>query len=61
MIAHAGSTPSQSVFPLIRALIGQEKQTESRMSTRERIDFAIISVIFGALVGASVSSLDLLW
>ncbi|KAJ3570015.1 hypothetical protein NP233_g4678 [Leucocoprinus birnbaumii] len=50
---YAGSKPSPPLMSLLRAMVGQTVPQEAYMSRRERIDFAIIIIVFGTLVAAS--------
>ncbi|KAL9711460.1 hypothetical protein Ac2012v2_004531 [Leucoagaricus gongylophorus] len=50
---YAGSKPSPSLLSLLRAMAGQTVHSEAYLSSRQRIDFAIIIIIFGTLVAAS--------
>lgn len=50
--AYSGSQASPSLFSLLRAMAGRSVPPNAYMSHRERIDFAIIIVIFGTLVAA---------
>jgi len=54
--AFAATKKFQSLSPLVRAMLGQEPESsEACMSRRERVDFAIITLIFGVLVAAWVN------
>lgn len=50
---YAGSKPSPSLMSLLRAMAGKTVPPEAHMSSRERIDFGIMILIFGTLVAAS--------
>ncbi|KAJ7470793.1 major facilitator superfamily domain-containing protein [Mycena latifolia] len=50
---YSGSTVSPSLPLLVKALLGKETTPESHMELRERIDFAVLLVIFGTLVATS--------
>ncbi|KAF9447949.1 MFS general substrate transporter [Macrolepiota fuliginosa MF-IS2] len=50
---YAGSKPSPSLFSLLRAMAGLEVHPDAYMTRRERIDFGIITIVFGTLVGAT--------
>ncbi|KXN90846.1 Major facilitator superfamily domain-containing protein 7-a [Leucoagaricus sp. SymC.cos] len=50
---YAGSKPSPPLISLLRAMAGQKVTPDAYMSRRERIDFAIMIIIFGTLVAAS--------
>ncbi|GLB37685.1 putative MFS general substrate transporter [Lyophyllum shimeji] len=52
---YAGSKPSLSLPSLLRAMAGLKTSQDSHMTIRERIDFAIVTLIFGTLVGGSNS------
>jgi len=52
---YSASKKPPSLGSLSRAMLGLEVERDAYMSTRERFDFAIISLIFGVLVGASNS------
>ena len=52
LLAYAGSHPSPPASQIYRAFIGKPHPGESIMSRRERIDMAIITILFGVLVGA---------
>jgi len=51
---YAGSKMSPPLRSLLRAMIGLSMTQDSYMVFRERIDFAIITLIFGALVAATI-------
>lgn len=50
--AYAGSKPPGSLRALLLAMAGRAPTRESAMTVRERIDFAVIIVVFGILVAA---------
>lgn len=51
-VAHAATHRKPSFLSLVRALCGREKETErTYMTIRERIDFLIITLLFGVFVG----------
>jgi FLVCR family MFS transporter 7 len=51
--AYAGSKAPQSLWSLVRAMAGKTSPGEdSYMSPRERLDFTIISTLFGVMAGA---------
>jgi len=50
---YAGSKPSLSLPSLLRAMMGLKTSQDSHMTIRERIDFAVVTLIFGTLVGGS--------
>ncbi|EIW81789.1 MFS general substrate transporter [Coniophora puteana RWD-64-598 SS2] len=50
---YSGSKPSESISSLIRAMLGMKCSKRACMSPRERLDFALIVVLFGVLVGAT--------
>lgn len=52
--AYAGSKPPASLRGLLLAMAGRPPNRESTMTVRERIDFAVIVVVFGILVAAYV-------
>ncbi|RDB25138.1 Major facilitator superfamily domain-containing protein 7 [Hypsizygus marmoreus] len=52
---YAGSQPSQTLVSLIRAMCGLPTSLGSQMSVRERLDFTIVTLLFGALVGGTNS------
>ncbi|KAF9050074.1 major facilitator superfamily domain-containing protein [Panaeolus papilionaceus] len=52
---YAGSKKAPSLQSLCRAMLGMKVSPEAYMTIRERIDFAIITSIFGVLVAASNS------
>ncbi|CAE6494797.1 unnamed protein product [Rhizoctonia solani] len=49
---YAGSHPSPPAVQIFRACIGKARQGEASMSFRERLDMAIVTLLFGAFVGA---------
>jgi hypothetical protein len=53
LLAYAASKPSLPLSSLIRAMIGMKTTQDAFMAFRERVDFAIVVLIFGTLVGAS--------
>lgn len=52
---YSGSKPSLSLSSLCRALFGLPVPQEAYLARRERIDFLITTLIFGSLVGATIS------
>ncbi|KDN49829.1 hypothetical protein RSAG8_01894, partial [Rhizoctonia solani AG-8 WAC10335] len=46
------SHPSPPAVQIFRACIGKARQGEASMSFRERLDMAIVTLLFGAFVGA---------
>ncbi|KAF8348222.1 major facilitator superfamily domain-containing protein [Amanita rubescens] len=51
---YAGSKPPQSLLSLLRAMVGMvDPSSGAYMSLRSRIDFAIITIIFGIFVAAA--------
>ncbi|KAJ7666282.1 major facilitator superfamily domain-containing protein [Mycena rosella] len=50
---YSGSTASPSLPVLIKALFGKETAPEPHMEIRERIDFAVLLLVFGTLVATS--------
>ncbi|KAH7921403.1 MFS general substrate transporter [Leucogyrophana mollusca] len=50
---YAGSKKAQSLLSLIRAMLGMQCPEDAYMSKRERLDFTIVIMIFGVLVGAA--------
>ncbi|KAJ7183293.1 major facilitator superfamily domain-containing protein [Mycena filopes] len=50
---YSGSTVSPSLPVFLKALLGQDVPAESHMSLRERIDFAVLLLIFGTLVATA--------
>ncbi|KAJ6577555.1 major facilitator superfamily domain-containing protein, partial [Mycena capillaripes] len=50
---YSGSTKSPSLLVLVRAMLGKETSPESRMELRERIDFAVLLLLFGTLVASA--------
>lgn len=48
----AGSHPSPPAIQIFRAFIGRPRPEESTMTLRERMDMTIITILFGAYVGA---------
>ncbi|KAF5380571.1 hypothetical protein D9615_004653 [Tricholomella constricta] len=50
---YAGSKPSPSLPSLIRAMMGMKTSVDSHMTVRERLDFMIVALIFGTLVGGT--------
>ncbi|EIW81787.1 MFS general substrate transporter [Coniophora puteana RWD-64-598 SS2] len=50
---YSGSQPSESIVSLVRAMLGMKCPERAYMSWRERLDFTLMILIFGALVGAS--------
>jgi len=56
---YAGSKPSPPFKSLGRAMLGMSTTPEAYMTIRERIDFAIVTFIFGVLV-ASTSTFSIL-
>ncbi|KAF7330192.1 MFS general substrate transporter [Mycena venus] len=50
---YSGSNKSPSLLVLLRAMLGKETTPESHMEPRERIDFAVLLLIFGTLVASS--------
>ncbi|KIM57391.1 hypothetical protein SCLCIDRAFT_1219430 [Scleroderma citrinum Foug A] len=53
---YSGSKPPLSPSSLCRAVLGLQVPQEAYMTPRERIDFLIVTIFFGALVGASVAA-----
>jgi len=51
--AYAGSKPSPSLASFLRAIFGLRTSEDSYMTIRERFDFAIVTLIFGAIVGGT--------
>ncbi|KAH7339686.1 major facilitator superfamily domain-containing protein [Rhizoctonia solani] len=49
---YAGSHPSPPAIQIFRAFIGKSRQGETFMSLRERLDMTIVTLLFGAFVGA---------
>ncbi|KAH7913496.1 major facilitator superfamily domain-containing protein, partial [Hygrophoropsis aurantiaca] len=49
---YAGSKKAQSLFSFGRAMLGMQCPQDAYMSPRERLDFTIVVVLFGVLVGA---------
>ena len=62
-VAFAGSKQSPPFIPILLALIGGRSKSENgeelSFTNTERIDFAILSIVFGVLVGA-ISSFSIL-
>ncbi|EAU91725.1 hypothetical protein CC1G_04493 [Coprinopsis cinerea okayama7 len=52
---YAASKPPLSLSSLLKAMLGKPPSPQAAMSGRERLDFAIITLVFGSLVGASSS------
>ena len=53
--AYSGSRKNESVVPLARAMLGLPvEDEEAHMTKRERVDFGIVTLIFGVLVAGSV-------
>ncbi|KAJ7036834.1 major facilitator superfamily domain-containing protein [Mycena alexandri] len=50
---YSGSTKSPSLPVLLNALLGKDTAVESQMKLRERIDFAVLLLVFGTLVATS--------
>jgi len=51
-VAYAGSRKSPSLLSLVRAMLGKKTSPDAYMTLRERIDFAIITLIFSIFVAA---------
>ncbi|CAE6468622.1 unnamed protein product [Rhizoctonia solani] len=51
-LTHSGSQSSPPMAQIFRAFAGRARQGEAFMSSRERIDMVIITLLFGTLVGA---------
>ncbi|KAJ1305204.1 hypothetical protein OPQ81_000234 [Rhizoctonia solani] len=51
-VSNAGSHPSPSAAQVLRAFFGRARPGESFVSSRERIDMVIITILFGSFVGA---------
>ncbi|CUA66766.1 Major facilitator superfamily domain-containing protein 7 [Mus musculus] [Rhizoctonia solani] len=49
---YAGSHPSPPAAQIFRAFIGKARQGEAFMTFRERLDMTIVTLLFGAFVGA---------
>ncbi|KAF8070699.1 major facilitator superfamily domain-containing protein [Lyophyllum atratum] len=49
----AGSKPSPSLQSLLRSILGLKTSEDSYMTIRERVDFTVVTLIFGALVGGT--------
>lgn len=49
--AYSGSQPSPSLTSLLRAMAGLQTSADAYMTGRERIDFSIVTLIFGTIVG----------
>lgn len=56
---HAASAPPQPALAMFRAMVGKERPGEPSMDIRERIDFVLLTIIFGLCV-ENVSSFSLL-
>ncbi|KZW00223.1 MFS general substrate transporter [Exidia glandulosa HHB12029] len=56
---HAAATPSPPMLAMFRAMVGKEREGEPSMDMRERIDFGLLTIIFGLSVEA-VSSFSIL-
>ncbi|KAG6372329.1 major facilitator superfamily domain-containing protein [Boletus reticuloceps] len=50
---YAGSKPAQSLTSLCRAVLGLSVQEDAYMTFHERLDFVIITILFGVFVGAA--------
>ncbi|KAL4073952.1 major facilitator superfamily domain-containing protein [Scleroderma citrinum] len=50
---YSGSKPPPPLSYLCRAILGLEVPQEAYMTPRERVDFVIVTLIFGVLVGAT--------
>lgn len=62
-LAYAGSKPPQTLTSLCRALLGWSVPPDAYMTLRERLDFVIVTLLFGVLVGAdfALSVLSAQW
>ncbi|KAF9464950.1 major facilitator superfamily domain-containing protein [Collybia nuda] len=49
----AGSKPSETLLSLLRAMSGLPTSPNARMTIRERVDFGIVSILFGTLVAGA--------
>lgn len=54
-LAYAGSKPPQSLTSLYRAVWGCSASPDAYMAPHERLDFLIVTAIFGAFVGATTA------
>ncbi|KAJ7674254.1 hypothetical protein B0H17DRAFT_1140690 [Mycena rosella] len=52
-LAYSGSNKSPSLLVLVKALLERETTAEFHMELRERVDFAVLLVLFGTLVATS--------
>ncbi|KDQ15326.1 hypothetical protein BOTBODRAFT_108891 [Botryobasidium botryosum FD-172 SS1] len=50
---YAGSQPSPPVMHTLRAALGLQRHGEMGMNPREKLDFAILTLLFGVLVAAA--------
>lgn len=50
--AYAGSKPPQTLISLCHALLGWSVPPDAYMTWHERLDFVIVALLFGVLVGA---------
>lgn len=53
--AFSGSQKPKSLWSLVKAILGMKVDEDSFMTVRERIDFVIIMITFGCMVGQYVS------
>lgn len=56
--AYAASIKSPSLRSLVFDMVGIRGHGEARMTGRERLDFAIVILLFGVIVGMSVYSME---
>lgn len=52
-LAYAGSKPPQSLSSLCHAILGWTVPPDAYMTFRERLDFVIVTTLFGVFVGAT--------
>lgn len=52
ILAYAGSKPSPPLSSLLRAMMGLKTSPDAQMTVQERIDFSIVTLVFGVLVAA---------
>ena len=54
-LAYAGSKPPQSLTPLCRAVLGLSVPSDAYMTPHERLDFVIVTTLFGVFVGTTTA------
>ena len=54
-LAYAGSKPPQTLTSLYRAVLGWSVPPDAYMIPYERLDFVIITALFGVFVGATTA------